>query len=65
MRDSTATIPKVAIFTESIFMPITKPAKFIGDRPFTDPEAAFGKILKLANSAEAVQDGRIDIELIK
>ncbi len=36
--------------------------KFVG--PYSDPEAAARKLLEIANSVEAVQDGRIFIELI-
>jgi hypothetical protein len=38
--------------------------KFVGDRPYADPEAAARKLVEIANSVEAVQDGRIFIELI-
>jgi hypothetical protein len=38
--------------------------KFVGDRPYSDPEAAARKLVEIANSVEAVQDGRIYIELI-
>ena len=38
--------------------------KFAADRPYSDPEKAARKILEIANAAEAVQDGRIYIELI-
>jgi hypothetical protein len=38
--------------------------KFVGDRPFADPEAAARKLVEIANSVEAVQDGRIFIEQI-
>jgi hypothetical protein len=38
--------------------------KFATDRPYSDPEKAARKILEIANAAEAVQDGRIYIELI-
>jgi hypothetical protein len=38
--------------------------KFVGDRPYANPEAAARKLLEIANSVEAVQDGRIFIELI-
>jgi hypothetical protein len=31
--------------------------KFVGDRPFADPEAAARKLVEIANSVEAVQDG--------
>jgi hypothetical protein len=37
---------------------------FVGDRPYSDPEAAARKLVEIANSVEAVQDGRIFIELI-
>jgi hypothetical protein len=32
--------------------------------PYADPEAAARKLLEIANSVEAVQDGRIHIEPI-
>ena len=38
--------------------------KFTTDRPFADPEKAARKLLEIANSAEAAQDGRIHIEKI-
>jgi hypothetical protein len=38
--------------------------KFANDRPFADPEAAARKLLEIANSVKAVQDGRIYIEKI-
>jgi hypothetical protein len=38
--------------------------KFTTDRPYADPEAAARKLIEIANSVEAVQDGRIYIELI-
>jgi hypothetical protein len=38
--------------------------KFVAERPYADPEAAARKLLEIANSVEAVQDGRIHIELI-
>jgi hypothetical protein len=38
--------------------------KFAADRPYADPEAAARKLIEIANSVEAVQDGRIHIELI-
>ena len=38
--------------------------KFASDRTYSDPEKAARKILDIANSVEAVQDGRIYIELI-
>jgi hypothetical protein len=38
--------------------------KFAGNRPYANPEAAARKIIEIANSVEAVQDGRIFIELI-
>jgi hypothetical protein len=38
--------------------------KFIVKRPYADPEAAARKLLEIANSVEAVQDGRIFIERI-
>jgi hypothetical protein len=38
--------------------------KHVGDRPFADPEAAARKLLEIASGVEAVQEGRIFIELI-
>jgi hypothetical protein len=38
--------------------------KLITDRPYADPEAAAHKLIEIANSVEAVQDGRVFIELI-
>jgi hypothetical protein len=40
------------------------PMKFANDRPFADPETAARKLLEIANSVAAVQDGRIHIEKI-
>jgi hypothetical protein len=38
--------------------------KFAANRPYADPEKAAQKLLEIANSVEAVQDGRIHIEKI-
>ena len=38
--------------------------KFITTSSFADPDAAARKLVEIANAAEAVQDGRIHIELI-
>lgn len=38
--------------------------KFVNDKPFSDPEAAMKKLLEIANSVEAVQDGRIHVEKV-
>jgi hypothetical protein len=38
--------------------------KFIKPRPFPDPDLAARKLVEIANGIEAVQDGRIFIELI-
>ena len=38
--------------------------KFKADRPLSDPVVAARKLLEIANSVEAVQDGRIHIEKI-
>jgi hypothetical protein len=38
--------------------------KFATDRPYGDPEKAARKLVEIANAVEAVQDGRIHIELI-
>ncbi|MBR1300625.1 hypothetical protein [Bradyrhizobium sp. AUGA SZCCT0042] len=34
------------------------------DRPYADPEAAARKLLEIANTIEAIRDGRIHIEKI-
>jgi hypothetical protein len=36
--------------------------KLTTDRPYADPEAAARKLIEIANSIEAVQDGRIHID---
>jgi hypothetical protein len=36
--------------------------KFVERHPFADPDAAAHKLVEIANSVEAVQDGRIYIE---
>jgi hypothetical protein len=38
--------------------------KFATERPYADPEKAARKLIEIANSVEAVQDGRIHIELL-
>jgi hypothetical protein len=38
--------------------------KFATAQPFADPEKAARKLIEIANSVEAVQDGRIYIELV-
>ena len=38
--------------------------KFAATRPYADPEVAARKLIGIANSVEAVQDGRIFIEEI-
>ncbi len=38
--------------------------KFAANRPFADPETAARKILEIANSVEAAQEGRIHIEKV-
>jgi hypothetical protein len=38
--------------------------KFVEPSHFTDPDAAARKLVEIANAAEAVQDGRIHIELV-
>jgi hypothetical protein len=38
--------------------------KFVGPRPFVDPDAAARKLVEIANGVEAVQDGRIFIERV-
>ncbi len=38
--------------------------KFATASPYADPEKAARKLIEIANSVEAVQDGRIYIELV-
>jgi hypothetical protein len=38
--------------------------KFTADRAFADPDKAARKLVEIANTVEAVQDGRIHIKLI-
>ena len=38
--------------------------KFPAERPYANPEAAARKLIEIANTVEAVQDGRIYIEKI-
>jgi hypothetical protein len=38
--------------------------RFATARPYAQPEAAARKLIEIANSVEAAQDGRIHIELI-
>jgi hypothetical protein len=38
--------------------------KFVESRTYADPEAAMRKLLEIANSVEAKQEGRIHIEKI-
>jgi len=44
--------------------PSIKPVRYIEPKSFSDPEKAARKLVEIANAAEAVQDGRIHIELI-
>ena len=38
--------------------------KFVTEHSFANPDAAARKLVEIANATEAVQDGRIHIELI-
>jgi hypothetical protein len=38
--------------------------KFASPRPYADPEKAARRIIEIAGTIEAVQDGRIHIELL-
>ena len=38
--------------------------KLVTDRPFSNPEGAARKLIEIASTVEAVQDGRIHIELV-
>ena len=42
----------------------SRPSEIVVGRRYSDPEKAARKILEIANSVEAVQDGRIYIERI-
>jgi hypothetical protein len=37
--------------------------KFATERPFADPDKAARKLIEIANTVEAVQDGRVHIEI--
>src|SRR6266850_385584 len=43
---------------------LREPMKFATDRPLADPDQAARKLVDIANASEAVQEGRIYIELI-
>jgi hypothetical protein len=38
--------------------------KFVAARPFADPDAAARKLVEIAHTTDAVQDGRIYTELV-
>jgi hypothetical protein len=38
--------------------------KYADTRPYSDPEKAAPKLLEIANTVEAIQDGRIHIEKV-
>jgi hypothetical protein len=38
--------------------------KFAHDRPYADPDNAARKLVEIANTVEAVQDGRMHVEKI-
>jgi hypothetical protein len=38
--------------------------KFVAERPLADPDAAARKLVEIANVTDAVQDGRIYVELV-
>ena len=38
--------------------------KFASDREYADPEKAARRLLEIANTVEAIQDGRINVEKI-
>jgi hypothetical protein len=38
--------------------------KFVGERQFIDPDAVARKLVEIAHTTEAVQDGRIYIEIV-
>jgi hypothetical protein len=44
--------------------PAKSAVKFVTDSNFADPDAAARKLVEIANAIEAVQDGRLYIELI-
>jgi hypothetical protein len=44
--------------------PLPETMKFVERSRFTDPDAAARKLVEIAKAVEAVQDGRIFIELI-
>lgn len=38
--------------------------KYATERPYADPDVAARKLIEIANTAEAIQDGRIHVEKI-
>jgi len=38
--------------------------KFVGDRPYADPEKAARRLIEIASTVQPVQDGRVYVELI-
>jgi hypothetical protein len=42
----------------------TQILRLTADRPYSDPEKAARRILEIANTVEAIQDGRIHVEKI-
>jgi hypothetical protein len=57
-RQSNAKVPNAADHG------IPRPMKFVEPSQFTDPNVAARKLVEIANGIEAVQDGRIFIELV-
>jgi hypothetical protein len=55
-------IGMVRIGSRSVHTLGPRPVRYATDRPFADPEKAARKLLEIANTIEAVQDGRIHIE---
>jgi hypothetical protein len=65
VKRSAAISSEKLLSTSRTSSPSSTQSKFVADsRPFTDPDAAARKLLEIANSVEAVQDGRIHIEKI-
>jgi hypothetical protein len=57
-----ASIDNLSLYTP--FATIGSAMKFVGDRPFADPDLAARKLVEFASAVEPVQDARIHIEKI-
>jgi hypothetical protein len=56
--------PERSTFTASTFTREIETMKFVEPSAFTDPDVAARRLVEIASTVEAVQDGRIFIELV-